>query len=120
MKLQLSMATAANLRTRPIMDGAVTADGIDIIHTPLHPLEMSVSSLIKAIAAGNDQWVGIPVFTTHEFFQTRILVRRDVGINRPEDLAGIRANRETLEAATQYSFEQGLTPPPGGPGRGVR
>ena len=105
MKLQLSIATDTNPRTRPIMDGTVSADGIDLIHTPLHPSEMfwrqlkfgdfdvsemSFSSLIKVIAAGNDQWVGIPVFTTHHFFQNWILVRKDAGIDRPEDMSGKR------------------------------
>ena len=105
MKLQLSIATDTNPRTRPVMDGTVTADGIDLIHTPLHPAEMfwrqlkfgdfdvsemSFSSLIKAIAAGNDDWVGIPVFTTHHFFQNWILIRKDAGIDRPEDMAGKR------------------------------
>lgn len=105
MKLQLSIATDTNPRTQPIIDGAVTADGIDLIHTALHPSEMfwrqlkfadfdisemSFSSLIKAIAAGNDEWVGIPVFTTHHFFQNWILIRTDAGIEKPEDMAGKR------------------------------
>ncbi len=105
MKLQLSIATDTNPRTRPIMDGSVSPDGIDLIHTPLHPSEMfwrqlkfgdfdvsemSFSSLIKAISAGNDQWVGLPVFTTHHFFQNWIVIRKDAGINRPEDMAGKR------------------------------
>ena len=105
MKLRLSIATDTNVRTQPIIDGTVTADGIDFVHTALHPSEMfwrqlkfadfdvsemSFSSLIKSIAAGNDQWVGIPVFTTHHFFQNWILVRKGSGIERPEDMAGKR------------------------------
>jgi 4,5-dihydroxyphthalate decarboxylase len=105
MKLRLSIATDTNPRTRPIMDGSVTVDGIDLVHTALHPSEMfwrqlkfaefdvsemSFSSLIKAIAGGNDQWVGIPVFTTHHFFQNWIVIRKGAGIERPEDMAGKR------------------------------
>ena len=105
MKLQLSIAMSVNPRTRPIFDGAVAPDGIDLIATPLHPSEMfwrqlkfaefdvsemSFSSLIKTMAAGDDRWVGVPVFTTRHFFQNWILVRRDAGIERPEDMRGKR------------------------------
>ncbi|NKB22513.1 MAG: hypothetical protein GKS01_18665 [Alphaproteobacteria bacterium] len=105
MKLTLSIATDTNPRTRPIMDGAVEIDGVDLIHTALHPSEMfwrqlkfgdfdvsemSFSSLIKAVARGDDSWVGIPVFTTHHFFQNWILIRKDAGIEKPEDMRGKR------------------------------
>lgn len=105
MKIQLSIALDTNPRTRPILDGTVQPDGIDLVPTPLHPAdmfwrqlkfaefdvsEMSFSSLIKAVAAGDDRFVGIPVFTTHHFFQNWILVRRDAEIDTPADLAGKR------------------------------
>ena len=105
MNLTLSIATDVNPRTWPIMDGSVKADGIDFIHTPLNPSEMfwrqlkfgdfdisemSFSSLIKAIAAGNNMWTGIPVFTTHHFFQNWIVIRKDSGIKTPEDFKGKR------------------------------
>ncbi|MDP6805334.1 MAG: hypothetical protein QF902_08380 [Rhodospirillales bacterium] len=105
MNLQLSIALDTNPRTRPILDGTISPDGIDFTPTPLHPSEMfwrqlkfadfdvsemSFSSLIKTIAAGDDRWVGIPVFTTHHFFQNWILVRRDAGIDTPEDMRGKR------------------------------
>tara|TARA_Y100001936_G_C16093261_1_gene688718 strand:- start:1917 stop:2909 length:993 start_codon:yes stop_codon:yes gene_type:complete len=103
--LQLSIATDVNPRTNPIIDGSVTVDGVDLIHTPLHPSEMfwrqlkfaefdvsemSFSSLIKAVARGDDSWVGIPVFTTHHFFQNWIVIRKDSGIEKPEDMRGKR------------------------------
>lgn len=105
MKLTLSIATDVNPRTRPIMDGSVEVDGVALIHTPLHPSEMfwrqlkfgdfdvsemSFSSLIKAVARGDDSWVGIPVFTTHHFFQNWIVIRKDAGIEKPEDMRGKR------------------------------
>ncbi len=105
MNLQLSIAVDTNPRTRPILDGTVTPDGIDFIATPLHPSEMfwrqlkfadfdvsemSFSSLIKTIAAGDERWIGLPVFTTHHFFQNWILVRREAGIDKPEDMRGKR------------------------------
>ncbi len=105
MNLQLSIAVDTNPRTRPILDGVVKPDGIDLLPTPLHPSEMfwrqlkfgdfdvsemSFSSLIKAIAAGDDRWVGLPVFTTRHFFQNWILVRRAAGIDAPQDMRGKR------------------------------
>ena len=52
--------------------------------------EMSMSSLMMATAQGNDDWVGIPIFTTRNFFHTEILVRNDTGIDEPKDLKGKR------------------------------
>ena len=40
MKLQFSIAMTVNPRTRPIFDGTVKPDGIDLIPTALHPSEM--------------------------------------------------------------------------------
>ena len=105
MKIQLSFAMAPNPRSLPVLDGRVKADGIDMIPTPLHPSEifwrqlrfadfdvseMSFSSLIMAMSKGDDRWIGLPIFTTREFFHTRILVRRDAGIESPADLKGKR------------------------------
>ena len=103
--LHLSVGVTPNLRTRPILDGFVTADAIDMTVTSAHPSElfwrqlkfaefdvseMSVSSLLMATARGDDRFVGLPIFTTRFFFQTWILVRRDAGIDAPADLKGKR------------------------------
>jgi 4,5-dihydroxyphthalate decarboxylase len=45
---------------------------------------------MMALAHGDDRFVGIPVFTTHRFFHTSMLVRRDAGIETPADLKGKR------------------------------
>ena len=52
--------------------------------------EMSISHLMTIKAAGNADWVGIPVFTTRKFFHTEILVRHDANIEKPADLKGKR------------------------------
>jgi len=52
--------------------------------------EMSMSSLMMVIAQGNRDWVGLPIFTTHRFFHTWILVRREARIDTPADLKGRR------------------------------
>ncbi len=103
--LQLSIVMGSNPRSLPVLNGSVKADGIELTSTVLHPSEifwrqlhfaefdvseMSMSSLLMAIASGNRDWVGIPVFTSRRFFHTGIWVRRDAGITRPEDLRGKR------------------------------
>lgn len=105
MKLTLSLAMARNPRTWPIFDGRVAPEGIELVCSAIHPSElfwrqlrfadfdvseMSFSSLLKAHCRGDTRWVGLPVFTTREFFHTRILVRRAAGIAAPADLKGKR------------------------------
>lgn len=103
--LELSAALSDNENTRPLLNGSVVPDGIRLIPTPLHPSEMfwrqlrfadfdisemSMSSLLIATAQKPTPWVAIPVFTTREFYHTRILVRTDAGIEKPSDLRGKR------------------------------
>lgn len=131
MNLTLSIAMSENPRTRPIFSGAVKPDGIDLVATPLHPSEMfwrqlrfgdfdvsemSMSSLFIAVSKGDDRWVGLPVFTTRRFFHSDILVRRDAGIDRPQDLktkrVGVPEYQQTAalwtRGALQHEF--GVTP----------
>ncbi|HET9075286.1 MAG TPA: PhnD/SsuA/transferrin family substrate-binding protein [Acidimicrobiales bacterium] len=103
----VSMAGALSVSpmTEPILSGRVTPEGLSVAWTGLHPSEMfwrqlrfaefevselSLSSLLIAVDRGDTRWLALPVFTTREFFHTRILVRADAGIERPEDLAGKR------------------------------
>ncbi len=103
--LQLSLACSNNPRTRPVIEGRVKPDGIDLHITPVHPSEMfwrqlhfeefdisemSMSSLLMATAHGDKRWVGIPIFTSRNFFHTGIMVRIESGIEKPEDLKGKR------------------------------
>src|SRR6476620_6077211 len=104
-KLQLSLIMGANDRSRPVLDGAVAPDGIDLTGTVAHPSEifwrqlhflefdvseMLLSSLLMAMANGNRDWIGVPVFTSRRFYHTGIWVRADSGIERPQDLKGKR------------------------------
>src|SRR5262249_10648465 len=104
-RLELGIALSDNPNTRPLIDGEVQAEGIGLTTTTLHPSEMfwrqlrfaefdvsemSMSSLLIATARGPTPWVALPVFTTREFFHTRILVRREAGIASPADLRGKR------------------------------
>ena len=103
--LQLSLACSDNPRTRPIIEGRIKPDGIDLHVTVLHPSEMfwrqlhfeefdlsemSLSSLLMAVSNGDKRWVGLPVFTSRRFFHTGVLVTAQSGIEQPEDLKGKR------------------------------
>ena len=103
--LELSIALSDNPNTRPLIDGEVAAEGLRLIPTAVHPSEMfwrqlrfaefdvsemSMSSLLISTARGPTPWVALPVFTTREFFHTRILIRGDAGIASPADLRGKR------------------------------
>jgi 4,5-dihydroxyphthalate decarboxylase len=103
--LELSIALSDNERTRPLLEGRVTPQGIKLVPTMVHPSEMfwrqlrfaefdvsemSMSSLIIATSRGDTRWVGIPVFTMRKFFHTSIVVRNDSGIATPSDLRGKR------------------------------
>src|SRR5438105_14998848 len=105
MRLEFSIGMASNPRTWPIFDGRVQADGIELVPSEVFPselfwrqlkfgdfdlAEMSMSTLMMAIAAGDERWIGIPVFTTRKIFHTEIVVRRDAGIDKPADLKGKR------------------------------
>jgi 4,5-dihydroxyphthalate decarboxylase len=104
-KLDLSLALADNENTRPLLDGDVTAQGIRFLPTAVHPSEMfwrqlkfrdfdvsemSMSSFIISTSKGAKDWTAIPVFTSREFYHTRIIVRADANIRVPADLRGKR------------------------------
>src|SRR5437667_10711253 len=103
--IELSLALSDNERTRPLIEGAVAAQGIKLVPTMIHPSEMfwrqlrfaefdvsemSMSSLIISVSRGDTRWVAIPVFTMRKFFHTSIIVRTDSGITAPADLRGKR------------------------------
>src|ERR1700756_4468766 len=108
-RLALSIALSDNPNTRPLIDGAVAPEGISLTPTAIHPSEMfwrqlrfaefdvsemSMSSLLISTARGGSvgptPWVALPVFTTREFFHTRILVGPAAAIPPPADLKGKR------------------------------
>ena len=102
---QISICLTDNLHTRPIIDGRVKVDGVDLVVSTAGPpelfwrqlnfaefdvSEMSCSSLVIAISHGDARFVALPVFATRSFFHTRTQVRADSGIEKPEDLKGRR------------------------------
>ncbi len=105
MNLRLSLGMSTNPRTRPVFEKKVAADGIDLVPTHVHVAElfwrqlrsaefdvaeMSMSTLMMAVAQGDDRFIGLPIFTTRRMFHTAMVVHKDAGINKPEDLKGKR------------------------------
>jgi 4,5-dihydroxyphthalate decarboxylase len=104
-RLQLSLIMGSNDRSQPVLDGSISPDAIDLTSTVAHPSEifwrqlhfkefdvseMSLSSLLMAMAQGNTDWVGLPIFTSRRFFHVGTWVRADTGIEKPADLKGKR------------------------------
>ncbi|WP_439596024.1 PhnD/SsuA/transferrin family substrate-binding protein [Falsiroseomonas sp.] len=104
-KLQLSVAIGPYDRMRPLVDGEVQIDSVDPQFMLLEPeeiffrafrheafdiCELSLSSYSVRVAKGDCPYVAVPVFPSRAFRHTCIVVRRDRGIDRPEDLRGKR------------------------------
>ena len=60
--------------------------------------EMSMTRLIMSIAQDDDRWMGFPVFMSRRFFHMDILVRKDAGIEKPEDLRGKQVGIATYQS----------------------
>ena len=104
-RLSLSVAVGNYDRTRALVDGRVSIDGVDPIFSVLSPEEMffrsfrhqafdvselSLSSYCVTLARGDAPYVAVPVFLSRAFRHTSIYVRADKGIERPQDLKGKR------------------------------
>src|SRR3954469_20060349 len=101
-KLKLSIAVGDYDRTRPLIDGTVSIDGVDAVYMTLSPeeiffrafrnaefdiCELSLSSSTVKLAQGDCPYVGVPAFVSRAFRHTSIYVRTD-RIKKPEDLKG--------------------------------
>ena len=104
-KLNVSIAVGDYDRTRPLADGSVVIDGVKprflllppeemffraFRHAEFDVCELSLSSFAVRTARGDNPYVGIPVFPSRAFRHTSIVVRRDRGIQTPQDLRGRR------------------------------
>jgi 4,5-dihydroxyphthalate decarboxylase len=101
-KLDLSVAVGDYDRTRALIDGNVTIDGVDPIYMTLGPeeiffrafratefdiCELSLSSYTVKTAQGNCPYIAVPAFVSRTFRHTAIYVRTD-RVKKPEDLKG--------------------------------
>jgi 4,5-dihydroxyphthalate decarboxylase len=103
--LPLTLACWDYDRTRPLMDGRVKPDGIDLdlrVMRPreafprmlktreFHASEMSLASYVSLKGQGQCPFVAIPVALSKIFRHDCIYVRPDAGIRTPRDLKGKR------------------------------
>jgi 4,5-dihydroxyphthalate decarboxylase len=92
-------------RVRPLMNGAVPVDGIDLIslnmpveetffrmlrHREFDVAEMSLSSYTVSLFRETKAFVAIPVFPSRFFRHSCIYVHAKAGIREPKDLVGKR------------------------------
>jgi 4,5-dihydroxyphthalate decarboxylase len=92
-------------RTRAIKDGLVKVDGCAVTYLPLYPeeifhrafkfqefdvSELSLSSYLRTVAAGTSAYVGVPAFVSRIFRHSGMYIRKDAGIEKPQDLRGKR------------------------------
>ena len=103
--LRVSLACGDYDRVRPLRDGRVVPEGVELDHTvmPSHRIfhdqvrfarwdvsEMSLGSYLTLASRDDNPFVAIPVFLSRYFRHGFIWVNTARGINRPEDLKGRR------------------------------
>jgi 4,5-dihydroxyphthalate decarboxylase len=103
-KLTLSFIAPDNERTRPLLDGTIQPEGMELITTRSIGSEtfwrqlkfqeydisaMSISSYIIAKLQGIDM-IAIPVFPNRRFMHTELCHHLDAGIKQAADLVGKR------------------------------
>jgi 4,5-dihydroxyphthalate decarboxylase len=104
-KVQLTLACGDYDRTRPLQDGEVTPEGVELTYLPMGPTEifwrmlrhqefdvseMALVPFMLAVERGEPDLIGIPVFTSRCFRHSAIYVNSKANVERPEDLAGKR------------------------------
>lgn len=104
LELELSFAIGRYDRVEPLITGKVKPQGITLHFSPVagpdifyrqlkfsqfDVSEMSFSSFLMARSRGWG-YQALPVFNHRMFEYTRLLIRKDSGIERPEDLKGKR------------------------------
>jgi 4,5-dihydroxyphthalate decarboxylase len=120
--LKLTLACWDYDRTRPLIDGRVKPEGIDLdiqIHRPrvtfqrmldhqeFQASELSLASYTALKARGNCPFVAIPVALSKIFRHSCIYVRAGSGIARPEDLKGKRVGTSQF-SSTGLCFMRGM------------
>lgn len=103
-KLRLSFISGVNERVKPLMDGTIQPEGIELIPTYSDPSEtfwrqlkfqefeiseMSLSSYLIAKSRGMDM-IAIPAFPARRFMHAQLSYHADSGITGPGDLVGKR------------------------------
>lgn len=120
--IKLKMACWDYDRTRPLIDGRVRPDGIDLDISVMRPreaftrmlereefdiAEVSLASYARLKAEGDRRFVGIPVALSRMFRHSCIYTRAGAGIEKPQDLRGRRVGAVQLDS-TGVIFIKGM------------
>jgi 4,5-dihydroxyphthalate decarboxylase len=120
--LKLTLACWDYDRTRPLIDGRVKPEGIDLDIQILRPRqafqrmldnrefeisELSLASYTTLKARGNCPFVAVPVALSKIFRHSCIYVRSDANIKKPEDLRGKRVGTSQW-SSTGLCFMRGM------------
>ena len=120
--LKLTLACWDYDRTRPLMDGRVKPDGIDLDIKVMRPREMfprmlekkefevselSLGHYVTLKGRGTCPFVALPVSLSKIFRHSCIYVRTDAGIRNPQDLRGKRVGTTQL-GSTGMIFMNGM------------
>jgi 4,5-dihydroxyphthalate decarboxylase len=121
-KLRLTLACWDYDRTRPLIDGRVRPEGIDLDIQVLRPRqtfqrmlddrefhasELSLASYVALKGRGECPFVAIPVAVSKIFRHSCIYVRTGAGIEKPEDLKGKRVGTSQY-SSTALVFMRGM------------
>ncbi len=120
--LRLKLACWDYDRTRPLIDGRVKPEGVDLDIEVLRPRQMfprmlehrefdvseiSLASLTALAGRGDSPFVGVPVMLSRVFRHSCVYVREGAGIRGPRDLIGKRVG-STQFGATATVFIKGM------------
>src|ERR671930_574677 len=101
-KIKLSFISGINERVKPLLDGTIEPEGVELIPTYSDPSEtfwrqlkfqefeiseMSLSSYLIAKSRGMDM-IAIPVFPSRRFMHTQLSYHVNSGIQTPTDVVG--------------------------------
>ena len=104
-KLRLTIAFWDYDRVRPLIDGTIQPEGIELTpiisrpsetffrmlrHKEFQVSELSLSNYTMLRSRDDDTFTAIPVFPSRQFRHSCIYVNRNAGINEPKDLIGRR------------------------------
>ena len=121
-KLRLTLACWDYDRTRPLIDGRVQAEGIDLEikvmrpretfprmleHKEFEVSELSLGSYVSLKGRGTCPFVAVPVALSKIFRHSCIYIRTDAGIRTPQDLRGKRVGTTQL-GSTATVFMNGM------------
>ena len=121
-KLELTLACWDYDRTRPLIDGRVQPEGIDLEIQVMRPRqtfprmledkefevsELSLGSYVSLKGRGDCPFVALPVALSKIFRHSCIYIRTDAGIRTPQDLRGKRVGTTQL-GSTATIFMNGM------------